>query len=753
MARPPAKPALTSTHFSRAQREAFIKSLSPWERSCFLSNTRLPDLDADPHPTPLRVQLLATRSPEEQEQLALRFPDEPPRGPTPPASEERRTAEAISDKNSAGFRPNPGIETLLMTLWYVADPLWLDLVARSWRDGVNLGFNGDPGPGSATNLSKLPPNMFDHGDTEQHDVVRKAMEKDISRGNATDFSPLPLFDWTRVIPCGAVPKKDSDVWRFIKNYSFSTPLTASINDESASIKSSWCSLPDTLRRFITNSGGGASSWDVSNAYPFLRIRDCDRHLTTTHVPGLGFSHRLRGDMGLARCGFLWELLGGRVLSTLYFVLSFSTTVHPDGSVICSPPSLSRNFMDEARVISPTRPPSSRGFGDISEELMLTDHARRYFTAPSSQALLRRSVGVNLTDVSRWCDDFFSCAATDELGARNDTAVVAWHNLIGISLADDKFNNCSAHQEFFGITWNLRDGTIYFSDEKIAKVKDALEGFLDEAKHSLREWLRLQGLLNFFARVFPHMAYFTLAIKKQAVSASFTVDKEAPRLTKNTPIHAASPATVEELLLWLAFLETMPRSLAPALLSPEEVAEQSSVIAHTDWSGSPGKGVVAAVVLSHGFYCYEPMDPSLYEPVDPKRNKVHASAVGEAAAVIALIHSHPEVFRNRCATIFTDNEGFTRRFNRSKTKKGSAALDARIQDLALLLSSLNARLALIWTPGSECLADLLTRTLQEKGEQRLTTRLAELLPFITFSKKPLSFPTPRNSPSMRPSSSP
>ena len=410
-------------------------------------------------------------------------------------------------------------------------------------------------------------------------------------------------------------------------------------------------------------------------------------------------------------------------------------------------------MDKARVISAANPPSTRGFGDISEELMITDDARAHFESPELQSLLHRDTGVVLTDTSRWCDDFISFASSEELGARNDTAVVAWHNLIGIALAEDKFNNCSDVQEFFGITWNVHEGTIYFSDKKVAKVRDVLNGFLDNNKHSLRDWLQLQGLLIFFARVFPHMAYFTLAIKRQAIAASNTVDREAPRLHKSTPLHQASASTIAELKLWLSFLDSMPRSLAPALLTPLEVAERSSIIAHTDWSGTPNDGVVAAVVLTHGSYSYELMNPAFYEPRDPTRSKVHASAVGEASAVLALIHTNPELFRNRCATIFTDNEGFYRRFHRRKTKKGSAALTARIQDIALLLSSLNSRLALFWIPGADCLADLLTRTFQEKGEQKLITKLGELLPSITFTRTPLSFPTPPTSPSTLRSSSP
>lgn len=729
-----------------------MSTLTPWEHACFVQGTRLPDPDKDPHNPPLRTQCLNTLAPSEREQLALRFPDEPPPGPVPPRTPERAAAEAEADKKSSDFRPDPNIETLLMTLWYLADPLWLDLVARSWRDGINLGFNGDTGPSSASDLDNLPHNMFDHNDKEQFEIVRAAMLKDIKRGNATAFSPHPLFDWSRVIPCGAVPKKDSETWRFIKNYSFKTQFHASINDESAAIKSSWCSLPETLQRFIDRTGGKTSSWDVSNAFPFLRIRDCERHLTVTHVPGLGFSHRLRGDMGLARCGYLWELLGGRVLSSLYYVLSFSTTVRPDGTVVCAPPSLSPAFMDKARVISATNLPSSRGFGDISEELMLTDAAKLHFAEPAQQAHLLHDNAVNLTDISRWCDDFFSCASSDGLGARNDAAVVAWHNLIGISLAEDKFNNRADQQEFFGITWDLSHGTIFFSDDKVTKVKDALKDFLDNNKHSLREWQRLQGLLNFFARVFPHMAHFSLAIKKQAMAANITVNKEAPRLNKNSPLHVATSASKDEVEQWLAFLDTMPRSLAPALLSASEVAERSTIIAHTDWSGSPDPGVVSAVVLTHGIYSYELMAPELYEPVDPKRAKVHASAVGEASAVLALVHSNPEMFRNRCATVFTDNEGFYRRFHRDhKSKKGSAALTARIQDLALLLSSLNARLALFWIPGAECLADLLTRSYQEKGERKLIIKLAELLPSTTFTRTRLSFPTPRVSRFMPPSS--
>ena len=76
-----------------------------------------------------------------------------------------------------------------MVLWYAADPLWLDLAVRSITDGVNIAFNGDSGPASASNPDQPPANMVKDDDPEQLKALLDAMMDDIKRGNATDFTP------------------------------------------------------------------------------------------------------------------------------------------------------------------------------------------------------------------------------------------------------------------------------------------------------------------------------------------------------------------------------------------------------------------------------------------------------------------------------------------------------------------------------------------------------------------------------------
>lgn len=741
---PPAHPSESPCDdvlsFSDLQISTFEATLSSDELSCFRGGTRLPD----PNTNPIRGQLLSTLTAAQRNERGLHFPDDPPLANTPPRSSSRVAAEHVADVRSSTFRPPPNVRAILMVLWHVADPLWLDLVVRSMRDGINLGVSHDP-TSSSSEEPHLPRNMINPEDPAQLKLLIDSMEKDISRGNSTAFSKVPLFDCYRSIPCGVVPKKDEDIWRFIKNYSYTFGDLPSINDVTPKARPHWCRFLDVVRRFNRARGGLASTWDMSNAYPFFKIRDCDRHLTVSHVKDLGFSHRLRGDMGNAQTGYMWEIIGGRLLSTLYFVLSFSTKVLSDGTVVYAPPSLPPDFMSKAVIVHPEQPPCPQGFGDISKEIMITDAAQQLFASPSYQSLLLKDDSVDLTDTSRWVDDWINFCRDHAQALRNDHALVTWHRLLGAALAKDKFLGAAAPREFYGITFNTDDGTIYFSDTKMDKIFALLQTFCrtnadgKRCKNSLKQWSSLLGYLNFFARVFPHMRAFTVSISRQLYDAAH-IERSNKRVSKTTLTLAPHDDTVREIDLWLKFCRSMPRSIVPDLSTDNEAALTATVIAHSDWSGAPLPGRLGFVVLSHGFYAQAEMPAQFYEPVEPDALAV-SPAVGEATALLAFLNSCEDIIRDAHVVCFTDNETLYKRFYRGKTKRGSRALDARLQDIALTLSALNARLSLYHIPGTECTADSLTRT-PKQDFSRLHARLAVSMPSVAFSEQVLRLsPTP------------
>jgi hypothetical protein len=732
-ASPSATPIFDQLHFSDEQVRRFESGLCDEERDCFWAGTRLPD----PDKSSIRQDLLDTLSPQERADRGLYFPDEPPLEDTPPRTRDRVHAELKADMSSSTFRPPPGLQAILMVLWYVCDPLWLDFTARNIRDGFNLACSAESSSQRAA--GDRPRNMINTDDPNQRELLNKALDKEIKRGNSTAFTSKPLFRNFRLVPCGVVPKKDEEVWRFIKNYSHCLAELLSINEQSPKARPGWCRLEEVVALFAQALLGFASSWDVQNAYPWFKIRSVDRHLTVTHVPGRGYSHRMRGDMGNARTGFIWEISGGRTISTLYFVMSFFTTVDDEGNITFQVPFFPDQFKKQASNVDPSRPPSPRGFGDVSHEHMLTDTARELFASQEYAQRLSRPEAVDLTKTARWVDDWINFCPDFAKGRRNDLALIVWHMLFGFPLAADKFMATGAAREFFGITFNAQEGTMHFSEAKMAKLEKLISEFLDHPnqRRSRQAWARLQGYLCFFARLFPAMRPFTAATGTQLRKAQF-VERTTARVGKSTPTTAPDEETLCSLRCWRRFVHLSPRTIVPDLIPDNEAAAQATVIVHTDWSGSPAPGRLGFVVLSHGLYAYGPMLPAYYEPVKPDA-KAAASAVGEATAVIAFLNSCAEIVRDAYIVVFTDSEALYKRYHNGKPRHGSVALDRRMQDLALTLTSLNARLCIYLVPGTECLADPLTRS-PAQDLPKFTKRLTERMPSIKWSQTQMSLKT-------------
>jgi hypothetical protein len=239
-----------------------------------------------------------------------------------------------------------------------------------------------------------------------------------------------------------------------------------------------------------------------------------------------------------------------------------------------------------------------------------------------------------------------------------------------------------------------------------------------------------------------MKFYLRSIQAQVQKARHVVLTKG-HIDRDTPTMAPTDVNLRDLSTWISFADCAPSTTVPNLLTDDEAAKLASVVVHTDWSGSPSPGVVACVVLSHAVYGSCEMDPIFYEPIRDGA-LADVSAVGEATAVIALAHSFPDIVRDAIVVVHTDNETFEARHRRGyKPGKDSPALDARLRDLSIIFTSLNARLIVLRVPGKQCLADLLTRkqVLLRAGrrEEKLRKALSELAPSLSPSRRPLSLP--------------
>ena len=666
-----------------------------------------------------REACLATLPDGEAEARMAIFPDEPA-DHVPPMTPVRAKLEAEAEVKADEYRPPLNVAFILCVLWPFCDPLWLDLVARSATEGFNLGFRGPRGP-DGNPPSRRPKNMFKT--RQQKAVVLDALGEDILRGNATGFSLIPLFAWFRIIAAGVVPKKGAKPWRFVKDYTERKSLF-SINALSAKIKLTWCSFYAVLVCFVGAIGGLVSTWDISNAYPSFRIRPQDRHLAMAFIEGSGFSGRISGDMGNARSGYAWEILGGRLLSTLYFVLSFVTTVADDGTVTVDLEGLPTCLRAGQRPFPDLNPePPAGGFCDPTQERQLHDAARAFFASPEMQARLQRPNGVDLTAVWRWVDDFFDIQADPARARRNNLAVKAWHMMIGLLLSIDKFLPAAVERDFYGFVFNALLGTLSFSPEKLAAFVALLLCALTGKKQTLRYWRRLRGTLAFFQRAAPILEHFVPPIASMLAKAESAVKQRGADAATTPVIGLDDGGTGRRAKAWRAChtlmewtkhatgsmaAHTLARAHGCAPLPPSDVV-------HLDWGGAGpigsvshkgGAGRVACVVGSRGFAGVCQVDPLYFEPSSGDAG-VYASAVGEATALLAALHSYPEVFRSSHVVVFSDSQAFVRGFAKMSSK--SQALDDRLRDIAIGLTRLDAYISLYHIPRALNPADALTHT--------------------------------------------
>lgn len=731
------------------------------QREVFDSGGRL-------HPTRERPEHLATLSAEERENRGLRYPDEPA-ADTPTPSESFRKLLKDADRKSVEYRPPVNVALMLSILWVFADPVWCDFVSRSLLEGMNLGYNGGRGPKDNPPTTSVR-NMF-RGE-EQKKVVVAALQKDIKRGNATAFSNSAPFSHYRIIPSGVVPKpKDPDLpWRFVRHHSEYDDEN-SLNALSAHIAMIWCTFASVICAFVAVVGGCAMSWDISNAFPTIPIRSPDHHLVLAYIKGHGFSARLAGDMGNKRCGFMWEIAGGRLLSTLYYILSFYTTVDEHGAVQIDLDGMPASLPGSIPIFPAPPRPDKGGYCDYSRELMLTDEAVAFFESPAMQQRLRRPNAPDLTVQSRWVDDFWAATADLWLGRRNDFSLLAWHTALGALLATDKFFPSGVKADFYGFVWNVLLGTVSFSQAKLDCLVQLLDQAIVSCSHlqSVQFWRRLLGTLRFFIRVAPSMAPFICSLARllaKAEAAAKQIKQRRQRQASNTSsrrqagprseqvkvsqirvvaVHCKdepdlSCRAYHDLITFRRWSRVQPKTVAAFTLLPDASVYDASAVAHLDWGGSASpEGVIGCVVASHGFFGSMQVPPQFYEP-QSHQNITTAAPVGECIALLALLHSFLALFQNKAVLVCTDCKAFFEAFHKGSSK--SFALDVRVREIYIKIAALGTRIHLILIPRSRnSPADALTKSLDPiVQQQQLAAVWQQFYELPLPSRRPLSLPT-------------
>jgi hypothetical protein len=670
---------------------AFRSRLSSEGKTAFSSFRRLTPSQRD--------ALLSTMSKDQIASRGLRFSDEP--------TEFNDNAKLAAKRKEMEARlpPTTRVETqtVLMFLWFTADPLWLDLTIDAHHNGINMGHNG------AKDKTYRAPNMAREG------LPLKAMVdgvlKDIKEGRATGFFPRQPFTHVRCVPLGAVPKEIDDEgtvtdWRVVAHYSSGKSKAVSTNGTSDHVEAPFPGADRAIESF-TRAGAGSFSlkWDIKGAYPVMRIRIKDRWLTCSYIVGRGWCYRNCSPFGAAVAGFRWEVCGGRMLSTILDTLSPRLRVSSTDSVALLP-DISFTADDEARMLIP--PPG--GFCQLSDnDVMLHAHGkkrleeiRRIYTDVSPEDK------VDVQGSARWVDDFYRAYNSFAAAYRAGVAVSWMHAAIKMPLKKEKWSLAQLNP-FGGIDLDGAKYTAAVPPDKRKKALQCMGPWLaprDEnaRKRSLKDHQRLVYLLVFFVRAYPAGKHFLTELFQDLNAAQARVNEG--KATPTDPTIVPSEGAIRQLLFWKRACTEGPITWAPFVRSMHNSPDGAEAVIHCDWAGKTNQ--VAAYSLVKGTWATHVLPEGLGMPPPTVTNQSpdHSSSAKEIwSMVFALYALHAEV-RGKNVALYNDNEPAIIAIE-SYTSDKPAVVKA-LEAFALAQITLNCHARLFHVPSGLNLADKISR---------------------------------------------
>jgi hypothetical protein len=659
--------------------------------------TRLHRLDR-----PERDLLMSTLSQEQIEAHGLRFSDEVvlPHKRSGPLAALRATAESAAP---APHRLN--IQAILMDGWHTLDPLLLELLCDAVECGVNLGYNGlrDLIARAAAFPLSAP----------EAKILRDSVDENRSRGWTLGYFPHPPFATYRVVPVSLVLKSDGSM-RVVKNHSVHCPL--STNDLSDHADCPFERFSGVVENFCHAGGLSSSSrrpghphawtpctvssWDVKHAYPLFWIRVQDRHLTVSFIPGRGWVYRRAMDFGNARAGFCWEILGGRMYTALYQVMSDRLSVTASGRVRVAPPPVTNDNLSTLR-----RPPL--GFGHLRgrQNNLAPAGARRVQDSPT-----RRVGGVSLRGVSRFVDDQFKANArpvahstSPSPGARDFRAVQFLHLRYGYPLNHAKSEIDRSRATFRGATFDGDTGHLSFLPEKRQKILVTCQDLLAAPLVSVRGLQVILGKIDNYCGIFPNGKSFSSGLRHDL----FVAKARRGSKKRADPTTALSCQGRSDLEFWLTVCRVCPKSSVAFLRSPLRDTFAADAIFHTDWGRKNPSGLwdhgLGAVCLTHRRWSMA-RAPARWIAAATGPLSV-SSPLLEACALIFALFTFEELVSNSNVLIFTDNVPLLQAFHRMFSEVPAMAEAMRV--IASILVAFNCHLVLRYVPSDENFADPLS----------------------------------------------
>lgn len=399
--------------------------------------------------------------------------------------------------------------------------------------------------------------------------------------------------------------------------------------------------------------GYGAEWDIADAFKALYFHVSCVDLTQFHIPGLGYAYQASGIFGAATCGYRWHICGGRLLSTLYHVMSFRCKYDTVKDFVATRAPFPCVRPSNADILQD--PTSFTSFGVWgNQEVMI--HAR-------GLAKLQALDPVTPLATARNTDDFFHASASAEavVGTTKTSAFLHRRYLLRL-----KASKClySKVPKYDGVLFDFLRQLLAIPPDKITRSQAELTAILGAALVSISMIDRAKGLLMWYAKVFPEITAFLRSacmwvVKHRAIAKS-------RKLSEDLRTFSIDPILRSDLIMVQSFLASGIRSRSVSLRSVPRSIRLIQVVVHFDWAAH----CQAGVILDSGeYFVHTPGEKQMQalSKFDSQLGRNVLNSPGfEGATLPVLLATFRPILAGRVALILSDSLSFVQAFYNMKS---------------------------------------------------------------------------------------
>jgi hypothetical protein len=423
-----------------------------------------------------------------------------------------------------------------------------------------------------------------------------------------------------------------------------------------------------LAMIIAGPTAWGAEWDIENAYRCIDLNPEDADLTQFEIPLLGFAYQAAGIFGAATSGYRWQVAGGRLLSTLYHVMSFRCRPSQDASFVTasSPSAIGRP--SNADILNDPSNFTSFGVWD-NQELMISRHGAN---------LLQGMSPVTDLSTSRCTDDFLHCAPSFARVKAASLVIAFLHRRYKFVL---KAAKCILTRvpKFEGFLFDLARQLLEVPFEKLCKAISQLSTLIRAIKVSIFAVDSNKGLLGWFSKIFTLLRPFLRSSSSWVTKHRNLADTK--KIKETSPVFSLSKDLRNDLITVLNFLKSGIRSRSIFLRSIPNIQNSIQVVIHLDWAGSPSHCQAGVIITSGEWFVHQPSQKQV-SFLAPPGGSMNSPGFEGATFPVALSTFREQV-AGRIVLVCMDNLPFIQAYYNMKSDSPAVAEAVKIVAMAQL----------------------------------------------------------------------